>query len=149
TADFIGAGNFIDLASVKLNKNIYELTTETGGSFILEKAANEQNVGGHGINKSFSSSAAAENSTENGQLVFFIRPEKIKISREDRRGKNSFKGIISSVIFEGPDIRLEIQSPDTGSIKIEVKNDGPLTDYAVGKDIGFYWNTDTGILLEN
>ena len=147
TADFIGAGNFIDLASVKLNKNIYELTTKTGGNFILEKAANEQKLGSQSINKSFSSSADAVNSTENGQPVFFIRPEKIKISREDCQKENSFKGIISSVLFEGPDIRLEIQSPDTGTIKIEVKNDGTLTDYVVGKDIGFYWDTDTGILL--
>ena len=149
TADFIGAGNFINLASVKLKKNIYMLTTKTGGSFILEKAANKQKVSGHGINKRFSSSADTEKSTENGQPVFFIRPEKIKISRKDRRGKNSFKGIISSVIFEGPDLRLEIQSPYTGSIKIEVKNDGTLTDYSIGRDIVFYWDTDTGILLEN
>lgn len=149
TADFIGAGNFIDLASVKLNKHIYELTTKMGGSFILEKGTNEQKVGDNSINKSFSSPTDAESSMENGQPVFFIRPEKIKISRKEHQEENSFKGIISSVIFEGPDIRLEIQSPDTGSIKIEVKNDGSLTDYAVGKDIDFYWDTDTGILLES
>ena len=32
---------------------------------------------------------------------------------------------------------------------IEVKNDGTLIDYASGKSIVFYWDTDTGILLES
>lgn len=136
TADFIGAGNFIDLASVKLDQNTYTLTTGTGRSFILEEDINEQKTDGHGISKSFANP------------VFFIRPEKIKISIEDHQEENSFKGTIRSVTFEGPDIRLEIQSPDTGTLRIEIKNDGTLTDYTIGKDIGFYWDTDTGILLE-
>ena len=41
-ADFIGAGNFIDLKSVKLDQNTYQLTTQTGRSFILEKTENKK-----------------------------------------------------------------------------------------------------------
>ncbi len=148
-ADFIGAGNFIDLKSVKLDQNTYKLTTQTGRSFILEKTENKQEAGTNGYSRSFSSSKDTGSSMAGKKPVFFIRPEKIKISMEDRQKENNFKGTIRSVTFEGPDIRLEIQSPDTGSIMIEIKNDGSLTDYAVGKNIDFYWNTDTGILLEN
>ncbi|MFC2144961.1 ABC transporter ATP-binding protein [Actinomycetota bacterium] len=137
TADFIGAGNFIKLASIELIKNIYNLTTETGRSFILRKASNKQKSNSRNNRKSLPAP------------IFFIRPEKIKISWETRKNTNNFEGIIKSVVFEGPDTRLEVYSPDTGSIKIEVKNDGALTDYTAGKDICFYWDTDTGILLES
>ena len=149
TADFIGAGNFIDLKSVKLDQNTYELTTETGRRFILENTENKQKAGTNSYSRIFFSSKDARCRIAGKKSVFFIRPEKIKISMEGRQEENSFKGTIKSVTFEGPDIRLEIQSPDTGSIRIEIKNDGTLNDYAIGKDIGFYWDTDTGILLEN
>ena len=149
TADFIGAGNFIDLKSVKLYQNTYELTTETGRRFILKNTENKQKAGTNSYSRIFFSSKDARCRIAGKKSVFFIRPEKIKISMEGRQEENSFKGTIKSVTFEGPDIRLEIQSPDTGSIRIEIKNDGTLNNYAIGKDIGFYWDTDTGILLEN
>ena len=117
TADFIGAGNFIKLASIELSKNIYDLTTETGRRFTLKKASNKQKSNG------------PNNSKNLPAPVFFIRPEKIMISVNSLENKNLFKGTIKSVTFEGPDIRLEVQSPDIGPIMIEVKNDGAFIDY--------------------
>ena len=149
TADFIGAGNFIELASVNLSKNIYELTIKTDRVFILEKDANKQEKVANSYSKNTSSSKDAGSSMIGKKPVFFIRPEKIKISKKTQERENSFKGIIRSVTFEGPDIRLEVQSPETGNIRIEIKNDGTLTDYTAGKEIYFYWDTVTGILLEN
>jgi len=141
--------SFIDLKSVELDQNSYKLTTKTGRCFILAKTENKQKVGTNGYSRSFPSSKDTRSSVAGKKPIFFIRPEKIKISGETREKGNNFKGTIRSVVFEGPDIRLEVQSPDTGRIRIEIKNDGTLTDYIVGKDIGFSWNTDTGILIEN
>ncbi|MCJ7665596.1 MAG: ABC transporter ATP-binding protein [Actinobacteria bacterium] len=148
TADFIGAGNFIDLASVNLDKDTYRLTTGTGRDFILKKASDQKSCD-NGYSKKFASCTESGSNTCGSQPVFFIRPEKIKISGEAHREVNGFKGIIKSVVFEGPDIRLEVDSPDTGKIRIEIKNDGTAFDYAAGKNIDFYWDRDMGILLES
>ena len=137
TADFIGAGNFIELADIKPNKDNYTLTTNTGKNLILKKTLNDREKENLDHSKNLS------------QPVFFIRPEKIKISGETRKSENSFKGIIKSVVFEGPDTRLEVQSSEIGNIWIEIKNDGTLIDYTAGKEIYFYWDSGTGILLES
>ena len=55
TADFIGAGNFIDLASVECEKNTYKLTTQTGRSFILKKASNDQKSDDNAYSRKFAS----------------------------------------------------------------------------------------------
>ena len=60
---------------------------------------------------------------------------------------NSYSGIINSVIFEGPDIRVTINSNKLGSIKTEIKNDNTSPKLREGQKIKFYWDICEGILF--
>lgn len=60
---------------------------------------------------------------------------------------NSYSGIINSVIFEGPDIRITLNSDDLGSIKTEIKNDNTSPKLREGQKIKFYWDICEGMLL--
>jgi len=127
TADFIGAGNFIPLASVKENKRFLDLKAKEGGTFKLSLKPSRLKV--------------------QNDPVFFIRPEKIKIGNHIRENANKFSGSIKSLTFEGPDIRLEIDAPGLGMLKIEVKNDGSGMDFKESDPIAFYWKYDSGTVL--
>jgi len=80
--------------------------------------------------------------------VFFIRPEKIRLAGKLQGNKNFFNGKVRSIIFEGPDIRLEVVSSSLGKIRIEVKNDRSFPDFKENDTILFYWGYNDGILLE-
>jgi len=80
--------------------------------------------------------------------VFFIRPEKIRITGKPKGNKNFFNGKVGSLIFEGPDIRLEVISDNLGKIRIEVKNDGSFSDFKENDNLLFYWDYTDGIFLE-
>jgi spermidine/putrescine transport system ATP-binding protein len=127
TADFIGAGNFIPLRSVKKSNGILELTAEKGKSFI--------------------SGSSLPGNAGNKDPVFFIRPEKIKIGSSDKRDANIFSGKVVSSVFEGPDIRLEIDSPQLGMVRIEIKNDGSPFDHKTSGSLIFHWDCKDGMVL--
>jgi len=83
-------------------------------------------------------------------LVFFIRPEKVKIDfsqRKEIKNVNYFSGIIISKVFEGPDIRLLVFSEKIGNITIEIKNDQVYKSFIENSPIFFYWNYYDGVLL--
>ena len=127
TADFIGAGNFIPLRSVNISNGILELTAEKGNSF--------------------KSASSLPGNAGNKDPVFFIRPEKIKIGELRKEDANNFSGKVISSIFEGPDIRLEIDSPGLGKVWMEIKNDGSPFDHKTSGNLIFHWNFKDGKVL--
>jgi len=128
TADFIGAGNFIPIVSIEQKGDLLELTAEKGGRLVsyYEPARDGQ-----------------------GPLdaVFFIRPEKLRIGMGSEGGANVFSGTIKSSVFEGPDIRLEVDSPQLGMVRIEIKNDGTPPRFKRYENITFYWDPKDGMVL--
>jgi spermidine/putrescine transport system ATP-binding protein len=123
TADFIGAGNFIHLSAA----DTLGLSAEKGGRF--------------------KSSFKKPQGNGTGDPVFFIRPEKIKIGSGDGKNVNIFSGTIQSTVFEGPDIRLEVDSPGLGTIRLEIKNDGTSFRFNKSEQLTFYWDHKDGIVL--
>lgn len=134
--------------------------TESGGKII------------HRIRKDRFEETASD--TNANDMVFFIRPEKISLKRttylktdnhdtedtgsinghhrfdkkdEDFREINFFQGIIESLIFEGPDIRLVINSEQTGKLKAEVKNERYFLGLNEGSSIDFFWGIEEGIVF--
>jgi|GEM_PF-68487 len=88
--------------------------------------------------------------------VFFIRPEKIKVSSCEKSGSlepgdedsvNRYYGKITSVVFEGPDIRIKIFSESTGFITSEIKNLEPGIRFCENDPIEFCWDTMEGLIL--
>ncbi len=147
TADFIGAGNFIPVSSVRKDNHMFILETKNGGKIFLHDdfKKNCRDVPGIKKIREFKSSGVKDKITP---PVFFIRPEKIRIEEKPQGNKNFFNGKVRSLIFEGPDIRLEVISDTLGKIRIEVKNDGSFPDFKENDTILFYWDYNDGILLE-
>ncbi|MCL5072753.1 MAG: ABC transporter ATP-binding protein [Actinobacteria bacterium] len=141
-ADFIGAGNFIQVSSISRKDTSLRLKTLGENEIILENKDNDYSL----LNeKTYNLTPAHPN-----QYVFFIRPEKIKIDlspRKEIKNVNYFSGIILSKIFEGPDIRLLVFSEKIGDITIEVKNDQIYKNFIENSPIFFYWNYSDGVLL--
>lgn len=88
--------------------------------------------------------------------VFFIRPEKIKIDTcgasvsldsGDKDLENRYYGKITSVVFEGPDIRIKIFSEPTGYITSEIKNLEPGVRFFKNDPVEFCWDTMEGLVL--
>lgn len=137
TADFIGAGNFVKLKDVKKTefKNILALQTQ-GGKIIKYKTRGKD---------SFYETPEP--------FTFFIRPEKIKIlsgednSFNDKDTLNIFMGILLSTVFEGPDIRLNINVPELGILKMEIKNEKKYHLFPENSKIKIYWEHEEGILF--
>ena len=134
-ADFIGAGNFITVKNVAYEGNSCLINAGNGGKIILR----------HQNSKCINGSR---------NILFFIRPEKIKVSLNNKYISvnkateiNQFTGKITSVVFEGPDIRIKIFSALLGNITAEIKNDELETRFAENDDVAIYWNAAEGILL--
>jgi spermidine/putrescine transport system ATP-binding protein len=146
-ADFIGAGNFIPIVSIEKNNGNYKIKTSLGGEIIINTGILNNinnNIINNNLNDNFSS-----------KLIFFIRPEKIKIatypgviSKNKNSEINFFQGVIISKVFEGPDTRLKIESENLGIITVELKNDQIYEEFVENSPITFYWNYSDGILLE-
>ncbi len=128
TADFIGAGNFIKLKNIKRQNSRYVLTTERNGKILSDK----------GLFKYEDSST----------LYFFIRPEKIKVSKGSVPQANRYKGVVRSSTFEGPDIRIAIYNPEVGELTAEIKNDSTAKNYRENDKAFFYWSYSEGIILK-
>lgn len=60
---------------------------------------------------------------------------------------NIFNGILESIVFEGPDIRLIINTAELGRLKIEIKNDKKYHSLSENSGITFYWEDEDGILF--
>ena len=146
-ADFIGSGNFIPVSSV----------VEANGGTVLKIMEESDIFLKSNYGKSYK---RMDTLPDFGYLnkgfvppFFFIRPEKIKISGEESRvsrrdGTNLYRGTVKSIIFEGPDIKVGVQNPVLGNMKIEIKNDGSGCGFREGQEIFFYWNPSDGLLLE-
>jgi ABC-type Fe3+/spermidine/putrescine transport system ATPase subunit len=137
-ADFIGAGNFIPVEKVEHHKKYLIITTVKMGKIMLKN----DGADGSGHKKS------------SGKHVFFIRPEKIKITADQQCNVsdpdaevNQFAGEIVSRVFEGPDIRLAIHSEELGNITVELKNDEFFNNSVKDNMISFCWNISEGMLL--
>jgi spermidine/putrescine transport system ATP-binding protein len=141
-ADFIGAGNFIPVSSVKKDGSIYVMKTVKGGNIFLSGDFKKQcdHIPGE--------KRTAESGVEISPPVFFIRPEKIRISGRKKEARNCFEGEVRSTVFEGPDIKIEVDSKELGNVKIEIKNVGSLPDFKQSSNVLFYWEQTDGILLE-
>ncbi|MDD5622306.1 MAG: ABC transporter ATP-binding protein [Actinomycetota bacterium] len=147
TADFIGAGNFIPVISVEKENHMFVLKTEDRGRIFLRDDFKKDCRDFPGVKKiQGPESSGVKDKT--ALPVFFIRPEKIKITTKPQRNKNLFNGKVKAIIFEGPDIRLEVVSNTLGKIKIEVKNDGSLPGLKENDNLLFHWDYIDGILLE-
>lgn len=149
-ADFIGAGNFIKLKNIR--------KTEIENMLILE-LANNKTIKYKLCQANFTKSSFTTDSSINilnkdiGNRIFFIRPEKIKIMHENDNisgstdNLNIFNGILESIVFEGPDIRLIINTAELGRLKIEIKNDKKYHSLSENSGITFYWEDEDGILF--
>jgi len=132
-ADFIGAGNFMQVSLISRKGTILRLKTLDDDEIIWENNDNDYFTPGN-----------------SNQLVFFIRPEKVKIDlslQKEIKNVNYFSGVITSKIFEGPDIRLLVFSEKIGNITIEIKNDQIYKSFIENSPIFFYWNYSDGVLL--
>jgi spermidine/putrescine transport system ATP-binding protein len=132
-ADFVGAGNFMQVSLISRKGTILSLKTLGDDEIILENNDNDYFP-----------------PCNSNQLVFFIRPEKVKIDlslQKEIKNVNYFSGIIISKIFEGPDIRLLVFSEKIGNITIEIKNDQIYKSFMENSPIFFYWNYSDGVLL--
>src|SRR5450830_899830 len=129
TADFIGAGNFIRLKDIKKTEleNIFILGTEQGKTIqyiVKDKNSSSPSLWPDPAVTSFSETSKNNNMAK--PFIFFIRPEKINILADEDNtldGKNNlniFKGSLDSIVFEGPDMRLIINIPELGILKIEI-----------------------------
>ena len=133
-ADFVGAGNFMQVSLISRKGTILSLKTLAGNEIIWENNSNDYFTPGN-----------------SNQFVFFIRPEKVKIDlslQKEIKNVNYFSGIIISKIFEGPDIRLLVFSEKIGNITIEIKNDQVYKSFIENSPIFFYWNYSDGVLLK-
>ncbi len=147
TADFIGAGNFIPVISVEKDNHMFILETKNRGKIFLRDDFKKVCKDVPGVKKMQRSKSSG--SKDNSALpMFFIRPEKVKVTTKPQRNKNLFNGKVKSIVFEGPDIRLEVISDNLGKIRIEVKNDGSFPDFKENDNFLFYWDYTDGILLE-
>ncbi|MDD3520111.1 MAG: ABC transporter ATP-binding protein [Actinomycetota bacterium] len=199
-ADFIGAGNFIELKALKKlgskefgNENIHlkdindiqdnvedrknqpePLTNQSNHVNEFESIICITKAGGkiiHRMKKDNLRKISLKDSAQN--MVFFIRPEKISLMRNlsfkadnyiedaengtgsrflrqediDSKEINFYQGIIESIIFEGPDIRLVINSNQAGRLKAEVKNERFFLGLTVGSSIDFFWNIEEGTVF--
>ena len=132
-ADFVGAGNFIQVSLISIKGTIFRLKALGDDEIIWENNDNDYFPPGN-----------------SNQFVFFIRPEKVKIDlgpQKEINNVNYFGGTIISKIFEGPDIRLLVFSEKIGNITIEIKNDRIYKSFIENSPIFFYWNFSDGILL--
>lgn len=133
-ADFVGAGNFMQVSLISRKGTILRLKTLGDDEIIWENNDNNDYITPGNSN----------------QFVFFIRPEKVKIDlslQKEIKNVNYFSGIIISKIFEGPDIRLLVFSEKIGNITIEIKNDQIYKSFIENSPIFFYWNYSDGVLL--
>ena len=142
-ADFVGAGNFMQVSLISRKGTILRLKTLGYDEIIWENNGNDY----------FSLNEKIGNliSDNPNQFVFFIRPEKVKIDlslQKEIKNVNYFSGIIISKIFEGPDIRLLVFSEKIGNITIEIKNDQIYKSFIENSPIFFYWNYSDGVLLK-
>lgn len=90
--------------------------------------------------------------------VFFIRPEKIKVrtceksgfpESENRDLVNRYYGKITSVVFEGPDIRIKIFSELTGHVTSEIKNLEQGIRFSENDSVEFCWEIGEGLVLRD
>jgi spermidine/putrescine transport system ATP-binding protein len=141
-ADFVGAGNFMQVSIISRKGTTVRLKTLGGDEIIWENDDNDN----FNLNEKLGN---LKHGNAN-QLVFFIRPEKVKIDlslQKETRNVNYFRGIIISKIFEGPDIRLLVFSEKIGNITIEIKNDQAYKNFIEKSPIFFYWDYSDGVLL--
>ena len=156
TADFIGAGNFIRLKDIKKTEleNIFILETEQGKTIqyiVKDKNSSSPSLWPDPAVISFSETSKNNNMAK--PFIFFIRPEKINILADEDNtldGKNNlniFKGSLDSIVFEGPDMRLIINIPELGILKIEIKNEKKYHFLIERSEIIIYWEHEEGILF--
>ncbi len=102
--------------------------------------------------------AGPESPVINETPVFFIRPEKIKINSfgkpatpepGNRYSVNSYYGKITSVIFEGPDVRIKIFSDALGHVTSEIKNMEPGIGFFENDPVEFCWGISEGLILND
>jgi spermidine/putrescine transport system ATP-binding protein len=155
TADFIGAGNFIKLKDIKKISAENILILKTLGGKEVRHRIKEKNPDceSHHSQDIISFPEINKGNDYDDPAIFFIRPEKIKIisgtdERPDRMNKlNIFKGILDSIVFEGPDIRLIINIPELGILKAEIKNEKKYHFFNEGSGIEVYWEYEEGTLF--
>jgi len=169
-ADFIGAGNFVNLSKINIEENAI---SAVNGNKIASGETTKGGVIRFEAKKSFIEKMG--NPAEKANAVFFIRPEKIKLNishyinmgttileidtanapndlsakkdGDNNKSQNYYKGTIESMIFEGPDIRLVIDSPQIGTLKAEVKNERYFLGLREKTEIEFFWNIEDGIIF--
>lgn len=170
-ADFIGAGNFIKLNTLPENTNIntgrITAVTEYGGKImhLADKNSIKKSAFTGNLKKPLffirpekinickppydnTVEPAPQNGIENTVRSInnsFRRTKAAKTSIPE--DNNLYQGLIESVIFEGPDIRIVVNSPELGRLKIEVQNDRRFYGLTQGNTIGFFWNIQEGILF--
>lgn len=156
TADFIGAGNFIKLKDIKKTglENILMLESEPGKTINYKTGNNDfslQSLSIDPCSTTFSETGTEKNTADS--FTFFIRPEKINIltdgdgAQANNDNINIFKGILDSIVFEGPDIRLIVNISELGILKIEIKNEKKYHSLTESSEIKIYWEYEEGILF--
>ncbi|MBM3704898.1 MAG: ABC transporter ATP-binding protein [Actinobacteria bacterium] len=162
-ADFIGAGNFIPLSDIIISAENLKAITESGGEIIIGTdtvSTFKRCVSAATLDK------IKNRKTEDAGLVFFLRPEKIKISAVSTSGSssqglsyntsrekfcNKFVAKIVSKVFEGPDTRITLFSKELGTFTAETKNDKFTEnhpEYSEGDNVYIHWNIEEGCIFE-
>ncbi len=91
---------------------------------------------------------AAQNNGDNTNNCKEIASDLTSVNKASSlKDNNLYQGIIESVIFEGPDIRISVNAPELGRLKIEVKNDRQFSGLTQGTIIDFFWDIQEGIVF--
>jgi spermidine/putrescine transport system ATP-binding protein len=109
TADFIGESNLIKGTVSKINNNTVIINTEDNIKFTIDKN---------------------ENDKLNEKINIMIRPENIKISRNQL--KDAVKGIITDMVYDGSFTKFYVKIFDKLTLKVMVYGD---SDYKLNEDV--------------
>jgi ABC-type Fe3+/spermidine/putrescine transport system ATPase subunit len=156
-ADFIGAGNFINLKHVSKtgNENVLALEALKGEIIKYQLPARPGPLiqPANGLQEKTLIPVNPGAINQDNPPVFFIRPERIKIYtgdadiKDNKDNLNILTGVIDSIVFEGPDIKLIVNIPGLGIVKTEIKNEKKHLRLKEKSEIRIYWEHEEGILF--
>jgi spermidine/putrescine transport system ATP-binding protein len=81
-----------------------------------------------------------------GDVEFFVRPEKMWLSIAPSGGDNGLAGVLRSVIYQGPATRFEVEVGER-TITVSVMNLRPPEGMAVGSEVWIHWQPGSGRLM--
>lgn len=124
-AGFLGSANFIEGDIIESNSEV--VTIEANGHRLTQAADRLRKVG--------------------ERAIVAVRPEHLRILRNERAPTNQIRGTVSEVIFNGHSVSLRVQASGFGAIQVS----GPRSTaehLGVGDPVDLGWMPEEGILVE-